>query len=148
MTLAGEGDGPPARRRLPVRRGGGPPGAGFIRAVAGIGTSSGRCGTVGRDRGRGGAPAARALANSTDLFQAEGTMRSERLAAGIIILAAVGVWQVRAGQRTGARAEGGQDTAGLIEHGEYLVKAAAMCGDCHTPQDDRGGPDRARRLRG
>jgi len=75
-------------------------------------------------------------------------MRSERLAAGIIILAAVGVWQVRAGQRTGARAEGGQDTAGLIEHGEYLVKAAAMCGDCHTPQDDRGRPDQSRLLPG
>jgi mono/diheme cytochrome c family protein len=75
-------------------------------------------------------------------------MRSERLAAGIIILAAVGVWQVREGRRTGARAEGGRDTAGLIEHGEYLVNAATMCRDCHTPQDDRGGPDRARRLRG
>jgi mono/diheme cytochrome c family protein len=75
-------------------------------------------------------------------------MRSERLAAGIVILAAVGVWQVGAGQRTGAGAEGDGDTAGLIEHGEYLVNAATMCGDCHTPRDDRGGPDRARRLRG
>lgn len=69
-------------------------------------------------------------------------MRFERLAVGIVIPAAVSMWQVRAGQ------ESSQDTAALIRHGEYLVNAATMCGDCHTPHNDRGQPDRTRLLRG
>ncbi len=75
-------------------------------------------------------------------------MRLEGLAAGIIILAAVSMWQARAGQESVAKKESSQDTADLIKHGDYLVNAAIMCGDCHTPQDERGRPDRARLLRG
>src|SRR3954454_1017333 len=75
-------------------------------------------------------------------------MRFKCIAAGIIILAAVGVWQVRAGQQSGAKKEGDQNTAELIRHGEYVVSSASMCGDCHTPQDDQGKPDRMRLLRG
>jgi len=58
------------------------------------------------------------------------------------------MWQVRAGQESGAKEARSQDTADLIKHGDYLVNAATLCGDCHTPQDNRGRPDRARLLRG
>src|SRR3954447_21622086 len=74
-------------------------------------------------------------------------MRFKRITVAIVVLAAVGVWQVRAGQGSGAK-EGSQDTADLIRHGEYLVSSATMCGDCHTPQDDQGKPGRTRLLRG
>jgi hypothetical protein len=36
----------------------------------------------------------------------------------------------------------------LLKHGEYLVNEVAHCSHCHTPQDDRGMPDRTRLLRG
>ncbi len=75
-------------------------------------------------------------------------MRLERLVVGIAILVAVGVWHVRADQGSGARQESGPDNPDLRKHGAYLVTAAILCGDCHTPQDDKGMPDRARPLRG
>jgi hypothetical protein len=75
-------------------------------------------------------------------------MQPRPLAVCIVILAAAGLWQVRAGQESGPKAEGGRSVADGVKHGDYLVNAVTMCGDCHTPQDDRGGPDRARRLRG
>jgi mono/diheme cytochrome c family protein len=75
-------------------------------------------------------------------------MRFNYLAVGIAILVAVFSWQVRAGQESGAKREISPDSADLLKHGDYLVNAAILCGDCHTPQDDRGKPDRARLLRG
>lgn len=75
-------------------------------------------------------------------------MRARSLAVGVVILAAAAIWEARAGQGAGTKEESGRDDADLIRHGEYLVNAATMCGDCHTPRDDRGRPDRARRLRG
>jgi hypothetical protein len=75
-------------------------------------------------------------------------MRFKCIAVGIIILTALGVWQVRAGQGSGGKKEGGQDAADLVRHGEYLVSSAGMCGDCHTPQDDQGRPERTKLLRG
>jgi len=81
-------------------------------------------------------------------FQVEAIMRLRCLAVGIVILAVVGIWQVRAGQKSGAKEVSRHDTADLIKHGDYLVNAVMLCGDCHTPQDDRGKPDRTRLLRG
>jgi mono/diheme cytochrome c family protein len=74
-------------------------------------------------------------------------MRFKYIAVGVIVLTVVGVWQVRAGRGPGAKQDS-QGTADLIRHGEYLVSSATMCGDCHTPQDDRGQPDRSRLLQG
>src|SRR5207245_6227222 len=67
---------------------------------------------------------------------------------GIAILVAIGIWQVRAAQEPGAKQKSGPDAAGLRKHGDYLVNAVVLCGDCHTPQDKGGLPDRARLLRG
>ncbi len=75
-------------------------------------------------------------------------MRFRYLAVGIALLVAIGIWQVRAGQEPGAKPEGGQDTADLAKHGDYLVNCAVLCGDCHTPRDSRGQPDQSRRLQG
>jgi mono/diheme cytochrome c family protein len=75
-------------------------------------------------------------------------MRFKCFAVGIAVLVTVGVWQVRAVPDSGAKKEGNPDTADLLKHGDYLVNKATLCGDCHTPQDDQGKPDRTRLLRG
>ena len=75
-------------------------------------------------------------------------MRSYYRALGIVLLVALGLWQVGASQEPGAKPKRGPDAAGVREHGAYLVNAAVLCGDCHTPQDERGMPNLARQLRG
>ena len=35
-----------------------------------------------------------------------------------------------------------------IEHGKYLVERVGMCGDCHSPRNDKGEFDRAQWLQG
>ena len=35
-----------------------------------------------------------------------------------------------------------------IQRGKYLVENVAMCGDCHTPRDDKGQFDRTQWLQG
>jgi mono/diheme cytochrome c family protein len=35
-----------------------------------------------------------------------------------------------------------------IQRGKYLVENVAMCGDCHTPRDDKGQFDRSQWLQG
>jgi len=68
-------------------------------------------------------------------------MRRKYLVAGVAVLIAVGLWQVRARPESGTKEE-------LIKHGEYLVSRVAQCGDCHTPRDAKGEPDRSKLLRG
>jgi mono/diheme cytochrome c family protein len=75
-------------------------------------------------------------------------MRIKHLTAGAAVLAAVGVWRVGATQEPDAKPKGDPGAAELRERGAYLVNSAILCADCHTPQDDRGQPDRARQLRG
>ena len=35
-----------------------------------------------------------------------------------------------------------------LERGRYLVQQVGICGDCHTPRDDRGQPVEAKALQG
>ncbi len=35
-----------------------------------------------------------------------------------------------------------------VQRGRYLVEEVARCGECHSPQDDQGQPDRSRWLQG
>jgi mono/diheme cytochrome c family protein len=35
-----------------------------------------------------------------------------------------------------------------VARGKYLVEGVAMCGQCHTPTDSNGNPDRTRWLQG
>src|SRR5438105_15425771 len=91
---------------------------------------------------------ARAERIGYNFFQGENTMRIKFLTIGIALLVAVGIWQVLAAQDPTVNQKGGPDDASLRKHGDYLVNAAILCGDCHTPQDDGGKPDRTRLLRG
>ena len=75
-------------------------------------------------------------------------MRLKCLIAGIALVVAVGIWQVRAGQESWAKKEDSPDAAELLKHGEYLVNEVAHCSHCHSRQDEKGMPDRARLLRG
>jgi mono/diheme cytochrome c family protein len=61
---------------------------------------------------------------------------------GLIVLA-VGIWQSHAGQKPKSEA-----TKDAVKHGEYLVSRVALCGDCHTPQDNKGKQDHSRLLQG
>jgi mono/diheme cytochrome c family protein len=47
-------------------------------------------------------------------------------------------------QHQSEKADGGADVA----RGKYLVEGVAMCGQCHTPVDSNGNPDRTRWLQG
>ena len=38
--------------------------------------------------------------------------------------------------------------AAKIERGKYLVERVGMCGDCHTPHDEKGEPVREKWLQG
>src|SRR5438309_1555588 len=75
-------------------------------------------------------------------------MRLQFLTVGIAMLIALGIWQVRADQGAGAKAQGGAGDAALLKHGAYLVNEVAHCSHCHTPPDAKGQPDRSRLLRG
>lgn len=46
-------------------------------------------------------------------------------------------------QHAGEKAAGGD-----VARGKYLVESVAMCGQCHTPRDSNGNPDRTRWLQG
>jgi len=75
-------------------------------------------------------------------------MRIKCLIVSIAILIAVGIWQVRADQESGAKKDSDSDGAGLIKHGDYLVNEVAHCSHCHTAPDANGQPDRSRLLQG
>jgi mono/diheme cytochrome c family protein len=65
----------------------------------------------------------------------------------IVAVAAVSVWQVQPGKDSPAKKNSSSDPE-LIKHGEYLVSQVAHCGDCHTPRDAKGEPDRSKLLQG
>jgi mono/diheme cytochrome c family protein len=46
----------------------------------------------------------------------------------------------RASEKTGSASD--------VARGKYLVEGVAMCGQCHTPRDSRGNPDRKHWLQG
>src|SRR5271157_3162462 len=46
----------------------------------------------------------------------------------------------RGSEKTGATAD--------VARGKYLVESVAVCGQCHTPRDSDGNPDRRRWLQG
>ena len=39
-------------------------------------------------------------------------------------------------------------SGGAVARGKYIVEGVAMCGQCHTPRDNDGNPDRAHWLQG
>jgi mono/diheme cytochrome c family protein len=47
-----------------------------------------------------------------------------------------------------AAAENPPADPATIEHGRYLVERVCLCGDCHSPRNDKGEFDRAHWLEG
>jgi mono/diheme cytochrome c family protein len=41
-----------------------------------------------------------------------------------------------------------ESTASQVRRGSYLANRASLCGDCHTPPDDKGQPDKSRLYQG
>jgi len=41
-----------------------------------------------------------------------------------------------------------KSSAGDVARGKYIVESVAVCGQCHTPRDSEGNPDRNRWLQG
>ncbi len=39
-------------------------------------------------------------------------------------------------------------SSALVTRGRYLVEDVGLCGDCHTPQDERGAPIKSQWLQG
>jgi len=62
-----------------------------------------------------------------------------------VALLAAGFWLSPSGQQP---ALGADKDSEAVKTGEYLVTAFALCSDCHTPQDDKGQPNRKRMLQG
>jgi hypothetical protein len=48
----------------------------------------------------------------------------------------------------GQKAKPRTDSAALIARGKYLVEGIAMCGDCHTPHNEKGEPIKEQWLKG
>jgi mono/diheme cytochrome c family protein len=57
-------------------------------------------------------------------------------------------------EATLARAQKGQphptekSSTGDVARGKYIVESVAVCGQCHTPRDSEGNPDRSHWLQG
>ncbi len=60
----------------------------------------------------------------------------------------VALWGVLLLTAPMAAAQGAAKQVNLIAHGKYLVTRVAMCGDCHTPHDQRGQEIAGRELQG
>jgi mono/diheme cytochrome c family protein len=48
----------------------------------------------------------------------------------------------------GQKAKTGADSGALVIRGKYLVEGTSMCGDCHTPRNEKGEPIREQWLKG
>ena len=75
-------------------------------------------------------------------------MKRRHLAIGIGVVSIVAFWQLQSAPALDTKDNNAADTDSQRKHGEYLVNGATLCGDCHTPHDDQGKPDRKRFLRG
>ena len=75
---------------------------------------------------------------------------SERLSTGklcCIVLAVLVVFCAAAlsSARSQPQSEAGK---ARLERGRYLVQQVGLCGDCHTPRDDKGQPIEGKTLQG
>ena len=61
-----------------------------------------------------------------------------------LLLVPMAVGQKTAGQKQKVRAS----SAARIARGKYLVEQVGLCGDCHTPRDEKGEPIKEQWLKG
>lgn len=57
-------------------------------------------------------------------------------------------WLASAARLCAADTTNSPATAAQIEHGQYLVERVCLCGDCHSPRNDKGEFDRTQWLQG
>ena len=67
------------------------------------------------------------------------------VAAGVLAVSLVLAGTCAWGQKDG-KARGSDETR--IARGKYIVEGVAVCGQCHTPRNSQGEPDRDRPLQG
>jgi mono/diheme cytochrome c family protein len=65
----------------------------------------------------------------------------------LVLLALFALGQTEKGKQPSKPAKN-TNSQGLVARGEYIVEGVAMCGQCHTPRDSAGVPDRSRWLHG
>jgi mono/diheme cytochrome c family protein len=71
-----------------------------------------------------------------------------KLLFGITVVALLLV-PMMAGQKTAAQKQKLRATlAARVTRGKYLVEQIGLCGDCHTPRDDKGEPIKEQWLKG
>lgn len=76
-------------------------------------------------------------------------MKCSRWAVLLGALLITGIFSApRAASPAGSQASQNQNRNAQIEHGRYLVEDVAMCGECHTPRNDRGELEMNRWLQG
>jgi mono/diheme cytochrome c family protein len=80
------------------------------------------------------------------LPEVEGTPPPHALSLPYSIRRGVGLWKLAALREAPVVAVDASDPA--LVRGRYLVEAAGHCGECHTPRDSFGIPDRERWLSG
>ena len=60
----------------------------------------------------------------------------------------ISAWLLSASALCAADTGNSPATAAQIEHGKYLVERVCLCGDCHSPRNDKGEFDRSQWLQG
>jgi hypothetical protein len=65
-----------------------------------------------------------------------------------MLIPAIGMALLLVPISVGQKAKPHTDTAALIARGKYLTEGVSMCGDCHTPRNEKGEPIKEQRLKG
>ena len=91
---------------------------------------------------------------SPDLSSNSAQHRSPVFKVALFLMSAAIAFTSLCFEATLARAQKSQphptekSSTGDVARGKYIVESVAVCGQCHTPRDSEGSPDRARWLQG
>ncbi len=66
----------------------------------------------------------------------------------LLFLSSAGVAQNRQSPSVSKHSSASADSQPSVERGKYIVEGLARCGQCHTPRDSQGVPDRSNPLAG
>jgi mono/diheme cytochrome c family protein len=91
---------------------------------------------------------------SPDLSSNSAQHRSPVFKVALFLISAAIAFTSLCFEATPARAQKSQprptekSSTGNVARGKYIVESVAVCGQCHTPRDSEGNPDRSRWLQG
>jgi mono/diheme cytochrome c family protein len=66
----------------------------------------------------------------------------------LLFLSPAGVAQNRQPPSVSKQSSASAESQSSVERGKYIVEGIARCGQCHTPRDSQGVPDRSKPLDG